>query len=237
MSRKYPCRQCGGETQRNEEHDAFFCTKCDVWRDAVCGESDCEFCVGRPMKPSERRSQEVSAAGTAPSASVLMAKAVLVRAYLTKVHHDRKINDWLCSAELDEKVDWHDELVAACAVEFFHAIGPDSAHRVGRYFGIDSLVERAFPSFWEAWLASDTTEPSIRHINAMDQRRAWWAAYRFLADTKGLSSFPPFLVCPDGSGPPEGLDELRWQHKAGMTIVVGVGIVSPGKPEGGDDGR
>lgn len=47
------CDWCGGNTERNEKHDAHYCKTCDKWLEEVCGDSTCEFCVGRPKKPSE----------------------------------------------------------------------------------------------------------------------------------------------------------------------------------------
>lgn len=47
------CTSCGGNTERNEKHDAYHCKACDQWSEKVCSDSTCEFCAGRPEKPSE----------------------------------------------------------------------------------------------------------------------------------------------------------------------------------------
>ena len=33
--------------------DAYYCERCDVWKEDRCSDPDCEFCKGRPEKPSE----------------------------------------------------------------------------------------------------------------------------------------------------------------------------------------
>lgn len=37
----------------NVEFDSNFCAICDEWKSAICSDEDCEFCQGRPSKPSE----------------------------------------------------------------------------------------------------------------------------------------------------------------------------------------
>lgn len=47
-----PCYQCHSVTFYNDEYDAYFCTKCDMWLEKRCG-SLCEFCTERPETPSK----------------------------------------------------------------------------------------------------------------------------------------------------------------------------------------
>ena len=48
----------GHNVARNDEHDANYCSDCDVWTESVCEDPDCEFCRDRPEKPSEERGKE-----------------------------------------------------------------------------------------------------------------------------------------------------------------------------------
>lgn len=32
--------------------DAYYCETCDVWIEGACSDPQCEFCSGRPKKPS-----------------------------------------------------------------------------------------------------------------------------------------------------------------------------------------
>jgi hypothetical protein len=43
---------CVHPRQYSQKYDAYFCAKCDVWVESRCGDPDCEFCRGRPDKPS-----------------------------------------------------------------------------------------------------------------------------------------------------------------------------------------
>lgn len=47
------CAKCGGPLQRDEKHDAYFCAACDSWREKKCSDPECEFCAGRPERPSQ----------------------------------------------------------------------------------------------------------------------------------------------------------------------------------------
>ena len=44
-------KKCNGELIRDSKHDAYYCTGCGEWVEAVCGDSDCGFCKDRPDKP------------------------------------------------------------------------------------------------------------------------------------------------------------------------------------------
>lgn len=41
--------------RRSEWFDAYACPACDVWCEDACPDVTCEFCDGRPAKPSEVR--------------------------------------------------------------------------------------------------------------------------------------------------------------------------------------
>lgn len=66
MIRRAPpslCVECSTECIRDEIYDAYFCPKCEAWRETQCGDPTCEFCVGRPDKPlsKARAAQEWAA--------------------------------------------------------------------------------------------------------------------------------------------------------------------------------
>ncbi len=47
------CAKCGGPLERDEKHDAYFCAACDAWGEEKCSDPECEFCAGRPERPSQ----------------------------------------------------------------------------------------------------------------------------------------------------------------------------------------
>lgn len=47
------CKRCKKPGVRNEKHDVYACAECDVWLEEICEDPYCEFCSGRPDKPSE----------------------------------------------------------------------------------------------------------------------------------------------------------------------------------------
>ena len=47
------CNECGSEIQYNEQHDAHYCELCNKWLEEACGDEECEYCWGRPRKPSQ----------------------------------------------------------------------------------------------------------------------------------------------------------------------------------------
>lgn len=51
--RPYNCKTCEEDLFYSDEFDAFFCKKCDVFKEKNCGDKDCYFCINRPEKPSE----------------------------------------------------------------------------------------------------------------------------------------------------------------------------------------
>jgi hypothetical protein len=52
MDLKEKCLDCFTERQYNEHFDAHFCRDCDKWLEEKCGDEECEYCWGRPPKPS-----------------------------------------------------------------------------------------------------------------------------------------------------------------------------------------
>lgn len=42
---------CQKIPEYSEEHDAYFCTKCNIWITAKCDEKACAYCFNRPEKP------------------------------------------------------------------------------------------------------------------------------------------------------------------------------------------
>jgi len=51
------CPKCESEldVKYSGTYDAHYCETCDIWVQDICEDSDCEFCVGRPDKPSQVR--------------------------------------------------------------------------------------------------------------------------------------------------------------------------------------
>jgi len=47
------CHYCEHELSYSKEHDAKYCRICDIWVEIECGDPDCNFCIGRPEKPSD----------------------------------------------------------------------------------------------------------------------------------------------------------------------------------------
>jgi hypothetical protein len=51
-----PKCECGKDATDSgyiTKYDAHYCTACDKWLVATCGDPECEYCAGRPEKPSE----------------------------------------------------------------------------------------------------------------------------------------------------------------------------------------
>ena len=46
-----PHCDCGQEKSYSEKWDAFYCDACREWREPLCNDKECEFCVHRPEKP------------------------------------------------------------------------------------------------------------------------------------------------------------------------------------------
>jgi hypothetical protein len=53
--KKHPnafCADCGTEKRYDPVHDAIYCELCNKWLEEKCDDSGCEYCAGRPEKPS-----------------------------------------------------------------------------------------------------------------------------------------------------------------------------------------
>jgi hypothetical protein len=47
---------CCQETKKySKEYDCFYCENCNLWLEEKCGDEECEFCWGRPPKPSDHQ--------------------------------------------------------------------------------------------------------------------------------------------------------------------------------------
>lgn len=58
MAHAKPCPTCNGENlHRDERHDAHYCVDCVVWTEKQCSDPTCEFCVGRPERPTPQPKQ------------------------------------------------------------------------------------------------------------------------------------------------------------------------------------
>lgn len=44
--------KCGTKKIRNKRYDAYYCPACDIWLEKVCPDQGCDYCPGRPEKPS-----------------------------------------------------------------------------------------------------------------------------------------------------------------------------------------
>ena len=47
---------CQETKQYSEKYDCFYCATCDKWLEEKCGDEECEYCWGRPPKPSDCQS-------------------------------------------------------------------------------------------------------------------------------------------------------------------------------------
>jgi len=48
---RWGCDKCGNPKEYHALYDAFFCAKCNEWRESRCEDPNCEFCPKRPEKP------------------------------------------------------------------------------------------------------------------------------------------------------------------------------------------
>lgn len=62
MDLKEKCLDCGADRLYNDQCDTYFCGACDKWLEEACGDEECEYCWGRPPRPSYFQSfQELGA--------------------------------------------------------------------------------------------------------------------------------------------------------------------------------
>jgi hypothetical protein len=45
------CQTCEEFQIYYDKYDAYFCPKCNKWKDSNCGDPDCLYCNKRPLKP------------------------------------------------------------------------------------------------------------------------------------------------------------------------------------------
>ncbi len=43
---------CDHKHMYSVKYDTFFCKQCDMWRSIKCTDTQCEYCIERPEKPS-----------------------------------------------------------------------------------------------------------------------------------------------------------------------------------------
>lgn len=56
LLKRMVCDVCGGPPATStpmERYDAYWCKPCDRWLEGQCANPKCEFCPGRPEKPSD----------------------------------------------------------------------------------------------------------------------------------------------------------------------------------------
>lgn len=47
------CLVCLQPLYYNDEFDSSYCAECNEWREESCSDPNCEYCQGRPEKPSD----------------------------------------------------------------------------------------------------------------------------------------------------------------------------------------
>lgn len=45
--------KCGTEQKYNANYDSYYCELCNKWLEEKCNDPECEYCIGRPDKPSK----------------------------------------------------------------------------------------------------------------------------------------------------------------------------------------
>lgn len=53
------CEKCKDEREYIENFDAYACRSCNSWLESQCGDSTCEFCVGRPEFPFGAKEEQI----------------------------------------------------------------------------------------------------------------------------------------------------------------------------------
>jgi len=59
MTNNSECSHCGIRKVYILNYDTYACLNCDLWLEKICGDADCEFCAGRPDRPSDAGTLEV----------------------------------------------------------------------------------------------------------------------------------------------------------------------------------
>lgn len=49
------CDKCHRNLDYSETFDAYYCAYCNDWKESLCGDKDCMFCVKRPKIPQKSR--------------------------------------------------------------------------------------------------------------------------------------------------------------------------------------
>ena len=49
---RHRCPYCKEIKKYSAEHDAYYCSYCNVWLEHKCKDKKCQFCKDRPWKPS-----------------------------------------------------------------------------------------------------------------------------------------------------------------------------------------
>lgn len=47
------CEQCGNELDYNDVYDVLYCANCNDWKESICSDPTCEYCISRPNTPNE----------------------------------------------------------------------------------------------------------------------------------------------------------------------------------------
>lgn len=50
---QYQCDKCSEILFYDSEFDSIYCQFCDVWKNDLCNDDKCLYCILRPQKPSE----------------------------------------------------------------------------------------------------------------------------------------------------------------------------------------
>lgn len=49
------CDKCGWAMSYNERYDAYYCAKCNEWKEKKCTDENCNMCIKREEKPLKKR--------------------------------------------------------------------------------------------------------------------------------------------------------------------------------------
>lgn len=51
LEKEKTCSKCKFTLVYYEDFDAYFCPKCNEWKEAKCSDPTCSYCTNRPDKP------------------------------------------------------------------------------------------------------------------------------------------------------------------------------------------